>query len=494
MAKAWRCLRWIAIASAVVAVTAACSPATSTTATSVGGQVEAIPDDAFGSTFIGRFFGVGEEYSSDFFDAVGRVSFRDTGFTVVGCSVDDGLEFFRQEARRTGATTFRLVRASPPDFWSTCFRGEAELLVRNQRQWPTIPTSDADARAYLDGEGESLDPIEGIWLEAQGRDRLLIQRLADGSFVAITLSSPHPLWHPGMIRAELQPTQGLVYPGSAWTPWFSGHSTTFVLDPSGMSLSFTMTINDGIFRYVPESVTSTYLRQYPEARFGSEPSDAPATEAQVAFGSGVLLTSDGVIGTAAHVVAGEEWVAVAIDGVQYEAAVLAVDATNDVALLRAEGFSADFDMQPIGDDSVVRLGERVATVGFPMAVRLGERPTYTEGTVSSLSAGFVDDARLLQVSAPIQPGNSGGPLFNYRGEVVGIVMATLDPLWSIQNRGAIPQNMNFAVRVSYLTNLARIRGVQLELDQATGDTELAGTALAELGSRVAVQVLREHGQ
>lgn len=85
-------------------------------------------------------------------------------------------------------------------------------------------------------------------------------------------------------------------------------------------------------------------------------------------------------------------------------------------------------------------------------------------------------------------------MFNYRGEVVGIVMATLDPLWSIQNRGAIPQNMNFAVRVSYLTNLARIRGVQLELDQATGDTELAGTALAELGSRVAVQVLREHGQ
>src|SRR5208282_2594685 len=90
------------------------------------------------------------------------------------------------------------------------------------------------------------------------------------------------------------------------------------------------------------------------------------------------------------------------------------------------------------------LGQEVFTIGFPNIVMQGIAPKYTDGKISSL-AGMMDDPTEYQISVPVQPGNSGGPLCDANGQVVGIVVARLNDLTVLQASGAVPQNVNYAV-------------------------------------------------
>jgi S1-C subfamily serine protease len=100
-------------------------------------------------------------------------------------------------------------------------------------------------------------------------------------------------------------------------------------------------------------------------------------------------------------------------------------------------------------ESAPKVGERVVAIGFPLADFMGSKAKLTSGDVSSLS-GIADDPRAFQVSAPIQPGNSGGPLLNSSGQAVGIVTAKLNWLSVAKASGAIPEGVAYAVKVAYL--------------------------------------------
>jgi S1-C subfamily serine protease len=91
-------------------------------------------------------------------------------------------------------------------------------------------------------------------------------------------------------------------------------------------------------------------------------------------------------------------------------------------------------------------------VGFPVTVLLGLEPKFTDGSVSALS-GVGGESSLLQVSVPVQPGNSGGPLLNDRGEVVGIVTSSAAVAHFLQASGTLPQNVNWAVKSEYAAML-----------------------------------------
>ena len=106
----------------------------------------------------------------------------------------------------------------------------------------------------------------------------------------------------------------------------------------------------------------------------------------------------------------------------------------------------------LGDSSEVKLGDKVFTIGFPMSNILGQQPRYSEGVINSL-AGVGDDPKAFQISIPIQSGNSGGPLFNQKGEVVGIVSSSLDSANTFQIFGNAPQNVNFAIKSTFVKNL-----------------------------------------
>jgi len=97
----------------------------------------------------------------------------------------------------------------------------------------------------------------------------------------------------------------------------------------------------------------------------------------------------------------------------------------------------------------VHLGNTMATVGFPNVGLQGFSPKLAKGEIASLS-GASDDPRYFQISVPLQPGNSGGALVDDHGNVVGVVSAKLDAATALAVSGALPENVNYAVKSSFL--------------------------------------------
>jgi S1-C subfamily serine protease len=125
---------------------------------------------------------------------------------------------------------------------------------------------------------------------------------------------------------------------------------------------------------------------------------------------------------------------------------LKVDAANDLALLKATG---KFTPLPVATSRGVKLGGTVAAVGFPNIGMQGFAPKLAKGEIASLS-GAADDPRYFQISVPVQPGNSGGALVDEHGDVIGIVSAKLDASAALAASGALPENVNYAVKSSFL--------------------------------------------
>ena len=123
-----------------------------------------------------------------------------------------------------------------------------------------------------------------------------------------------------------------------------------------------------------------------------------------------------------------------------------MDAANDLALLKAAGRFAPL---PVASSRSVKLGGTVAAVGFPNIGLQGFAPKLAKGEIASLS-GAGDDARYFQISVPVQPGNSGGALVDERGNVVGVVSAKLNASAALAMSGTLPENVNYAVKSSFL--------------------------------------------
>jgi len=135
------------------------------------------------------------------------------------------------------------------------------------------------------------------------------------------------------------------------------------------------------------------------------------------IGSGFIISNDGYILTNNHVVEGAGAVSVKLaDGRQLQATVIGTDPTFDVAVLKVEGNG--LPAVKIGDPSKSKVGEWVVAIGSPY----GLDNTVTSGIISAKARALSDDgpARFIQTDVPVNPGNSGGPLFNLDGEVIGI--------------------------------------------------------------------------
>jgi S1-C subfamily serine protease len=164
------------------------------------------------------------------------------------------------------------------------------------------------------------------------------------------------------------------------------------------------------------------------------------------MGTGFFITADGYLLTCRHVIKNAVRIIVRRGSETLVAEFVKADDVNDLALLKVNG---KFHPLPLASSRDVRLGEPVFTVGFPNPNLLGVSPKLTDGTVNSL-AGELDDPRYFQVNAAIQPGNSGGPLVNSRGSVVGVLARTFVTMHSVERTGgALPQNVNYAVKSSY---------------------------------------------
>jgi TPR repeat protein len=166
----------------------------------------------------------------------------------------------------------------------------------------------------------------------------------------------------------------------------------------------------------------------------------------IASGTGFFITADGWLVTNAHVVEGGLMVKVVTASGMHPGKIVCQDTSNDLALIKVEG---TFDALPVGPSRAVKLGQTVATVGFPNTSMQGFSPKLAKGEISSI-AGVNDDPRQFQISVPVQPGNSGGPLVDTSGNVVGIVVGKLNAGAALAVTGALPENVNYAIKSGFL--------------------------------------------
>lgn len=157
------------------------------------------------------------------------------------------------------------------------------------------------------------------------------------------------------------------------------------------------------------------------------------------YGSGFFVNKQGYVLTNNHVVEGCKTLAT-----RGGDALTVIDRRvgSDLALLKA-GVKTD-NAAIFRGGQPPRAGDTVITFGFPLPEILSSEGNVSSGSLSATS-GLQDDVRFIQISAPVQPGNSGGPLFDNSGHVIGVVVAKLDALQVARYTGDLPENVNFAV-------------------------------------------------
>jgi S1-C subfamily serine protease len=211
----------------------------------------------------------------------------------------------------------------------------------------------------------------------------------------------------------------------------------------------------------------------PETPRANDESKPPAKQDEITAGTGFFVTSDGSIVTNAHVVENCSDIRVTTDQrAMAVAKVIARDSRNDLALLS----STLTTKKPAAFRTSIRLGEGVEAFGYPLTDVLAKSGNFTLGNVSAL-VGMGEDSRYLQISAPVQPGNSGGPLLDQNGNVVGVVSAKLNALkLMLVTNGDIPQNVNFAIRASIVTSFLDANSVAYATGSAAQSMQSADLA------------------
>lgn len=171
----------------------------------------------------------------------------------------------------------------------------------------------------------------------------------------------------------------------------------------------------------------------------------PPVDAQ---GSGFLISPEGYVLTCAHLVRGLPDATIWVEGARYPCEILNCDTNLDLALLKVIGDHPSFHFLRLNPGYQYSLGQDVYTMGFPLADVLGTSPRLDNGLINA-KVGLDDNTNYLQISVPIQPGNSGGPLLDANSEVIGVISSTLNPLGVLaRTGGALPQNVNFAINLS----------------------------------------------
>ena len=175
-------------------------------------------------------------------------------------------------------------------------------------------------------------------------------------------------------------------------------------------------------------------------------------------GSGFYVSRSGHVLTNAHVVEQCREVRISSTGI---AEIVARDEASDLALLK-NGMANQPTPAFFRGGRGVQPGAAVVAIGFPLQGFIASGPSVTTGIISSL-AGPSNDRRLFQMTAPIHPGSSGGPVLDDAGNVVGVVTAKLDPFVVARETGDIPQNINFAVSAGTARAFLDAEGVRYEI-------------------------------
>ena len=203
----------------------------------------------------------------------------------------------------------------------------------------------------------------------------------------------------------------------------------------------------------------------------------------ISSGSGFAIADGMFIITSNHVVDGCADINVPDVG---SATVLRSDRRADLAILKPNRpLTAGLRFR---SGHPVRLGEEIIVIEFPLRGLLSSPPTVTTGIISSL-AGIRDDRTEMQISAPVQPGNSGGPVLDRAGNVVGVVESKLDAIKAARLTGDVPQNVNFAVHSAIVTSLLGSYSIHYDFGSFEKEKPIAEIVSDALPTIVAIECL-----
>ncbi len=292
-----------------------------------------------------------------------------------------------------------------------------------------------------------LEPIEGIWQSSDGFKYAIEREIENGhrisgNYRVIVLESSHDGWKLSQIKGFI--TSGSVesvYSFKYYTRSYNGGNTesqnVFLMVESPIVMTFSRIDGGGkIVMY----------RIYPKVESTEQGISSSTPQWS---GSGIVI-GEKYIATNNHVVEGANTLVVnGINGdmnTSYRVQVVAIDKNNDLAIVKIvdEKFKG-FGTVPYGFKlTTADVGTEIFVLGYPMTDIMGEEIKVTNGIISA-KTGFQGDVSTYQMTAPIQPGNSGGPVFDYNGNLIGISVAHI--------KNEIAQNVNYAVKLSYLQNL-----------------------------------------
>lgn len=283
-------------------------------------------------------------------------------------------------------------------------------------------------RAYWKENG--FKEYEGIYENFSGNDtkyKLALKYINNKPYL-IYLSGGNFDWQEGEVKATLESSS-----------YGNGFKCNWKMLDKSTESTF-MTVTDGIMKVM----NGTYVKMYPTA------SEMEQIASENSKWSGTCFAIGGkYVATNYHVV--EDAKNLVVSGIKgsyskdYAVEVVVTDKINDLAILKITepGFTGFGALKYGFKTQTTDIGTDVFVLGYPLITTMGEDIKLTTGVISSKS-GFMGDVSQYQISAPVQPGNSGGPLFDNRGNVIGIVSA--------KHTGA--ENAGYAIKLSYLKNLA----------------------------------------
>jgi S1-C subfamily serine protease len=292
----------------------------------------------------------------------------------------------------------------------------------------------------------NIKPIEGIF---KSIDKLTpytigIKKVND-LYIAYNLESSLSNWKEGDIKAYFEPT---ALKSMYAIKWYMGDKKNieeiFGYLESDVLINFELIAdNFGSKRQVK------FLKIFPinEEEKGESESNVKST------GSGFFVSTNGLIATNAHVVENSKKISVTVKNElgskTFKAKLELKDSKNDVAIIKIDDSEfKELKTLPYLLVEKADVGEKSFTIGFPLNDVMGSNFKITDGIISS-STGINDDLRYYQISVPLQPGNSGGPLFNKNGNIIGITTSKLNS----KAVGTNVENVNYAIKIQYLNNI-----------------------------------------
>lgn len=301
------------------------------------------------------------------------------------------------------------------------------------------------AREYLSNRGNDIDVIEGIWQSSDGYKYAIELDVDDNGYrkkdqFRMIVIEGESGWSGGDVRAYI--SRGSI-DGAYSIKYYS-----FTADLDFVSSSLLLIVENSSLLKITQAYNGSDVvlyRLYTEGASSSS-SSSPVHVGNAWSGTGVAIGGRYLV-TNYHIVEGASNLVISgisnVSKTEYDVEVIATDKNNDLAILKVTDRAfGGFDIKYGCKTTTLDVGTSIYVLGYPLVATMGEDIKLTTGVISSRT-GYEGDVSQYQMSAAVQPGNSGAPLFDDKGNLIGIV----------SSKHALAENSGYAVKLSYLKNL-----------------------------------------